>query len=557
MNFTFFGILSALAPVRFAVLLLILAIPAESSISAQERRTILHKIKLNGKPPGRLDIVIARTDSITFELRCKIDSNVEPVPFLFNTSLKAEKLGQRQQQTLGTTVVTYTGLPEDNYLFAAQALLPGSWQALPTSISFQVNDSIANEQKRNAAALEAARLKKIYKDSVAAQLSQPPDNNSTAMFSLLGAGILGAGFLLFVLVKKRKTETPILRDEAGQPEKIRKRKALKPDATTSKRGKPSKVKRNNKANKSSLSNLKVQGTTMVTESDKQKFDNLLGENEQLRAEIAALRGQIDNLQSRSEELYRQNKVLEETVVRINEKRRDLEELHAQKDELFAMVIHDIKNPAAVVKGLVEVLNSYDLNATEQQDVMNDLMETSKKIISLSQEVCKIMALESGQVRLNYEPADLAEIVGAVCRRNESIAKGKLIGIVTDFMPELPEVDLDPQRIEEVVDNLVSNAVKFSNSGSSVRVRVKREGELVTVEVSDNGLGMTEEDIKRAFNRGAKLSARPTAGETSSGLGLWIVKRLVEDHKGRVWVRSALGRGSTFAFQIPFRRPKES
>ena len=290
-------------------------------------------------------------------------------------------------------------------------------------------------------------------------------------------------------------------------------------------------------------------------SDKQHSEDILAENARLKAEIAALRGQIGNLQSRGEELYRQNKVLEENIVRINDKRRDLEELHAQKDELFAMVIHDIKNPAAVVKGLVEVLNSYDLNAAEQQDVMNDLMETSKKIISLSQEVCKVMALESGQIRLNYEPADITEIVADVCRRNEGVAKGKSIGIFTDYAPGLPAIDLDVQRIEEVIDNLVSNAVKFSNNGSSIRVRVKREGESVTVEVSDNGLGMTEEDIKRAFNRGMKLSARPTAGESSSGLGLWIVKRLVEDHKGRVWVRSALGRGSTFAFQIPIAKPE--
>ena len=130
-----------------------------------------------------------------------------------------------------------------------------------------------------------------------------------------------------------------------------------------------------------------------------------------------------------------------------------------------------------------------------------------------------------------------------------------MGIMLEIPSDLPEVHLDVHKIEDVVDNLVNNAIKYSHNGGKIRIRAYKQDKEMVVEVSDNGLGLSEEDIKNAFQRGAKLSARPTAGELSSGLGLWLVKRIVEEHKGRVWVRSSLGRGSTFAFQLPIEPPR--
>lgn len=506
---------------------------------AQQRITILSNITINGKSNNRTEIILARTDSVTFEFRCKIDSGIEPVPFLFNTSLRAIRLGHRQQQALGTTAVTYTGLPEDSYVFAVQALLPGQWQAAPASIKFMVNDSAATARRRKEAAeAEMRRLQKKREDITSIKNTETADTSFPIMGGAIGAAaVLTIGAAIVIFMKKRQTDHNRSSKQTNTAEQI--------VAKTQKNSN----KKNISANKPS--NLKMNAEDALNQTSAAEF---LAENTALRAEIAALRGQVDNLQTRSDELYKQNKTLEETVSRVEEKKRELEELHAQKDEIFAMVIHDIKNPAAIIKGLVELLRSYDLNAADQQDVMNDLVETSKKIVSLSQDVCKIMALESGQIHLNYESVDITEIINSVCRRNDTNAREKSITIITEIANGLPMAELDAQRIEEVVDNLISNAIKFSNSGSTVRARAKRDGENLVVEISDNGVGMTEEDIKRAFNRGAKLSARPTAGEPSSGLGLWIVKRLVEDHKGRVWVRSALRRGSTFSFQIPLRRP---
>ena len=103
---------------------------------------------------------------------------------------------------------------------------------------------------------------------------------------------------------------------------------------------------------------------------------------------------------------------------------------------------------------------------------------------------------------------------------------------------------------------MSNAIKKKKKKGKVRILTKKENNNMIVEISDNGLGLSEEDVQKAFQRGVRLSATPTAGESSSGFGLWIVKKLVEAHKGKVWIRSALGRGSTFAFSIPYISPEK-
>jgi signal transduction histidine kinase len=112
--------------------------------------------------------------------------------------------------------------------------------------------------------------------------------------------------------------------------------------------------------------------------------------------------------------------------------------------------------------------------------------------------------------------------------------------------------VDNAKIEEVVDNLVSNAIKFSLPGTTVKVRVVAEPDFFRIEVEDQGIGMSKEDMQNAFQRGMRLSARPTADEPSSGLGLWIVKRLVEAHEGTVTIRSDVGVGTTFTVLLPYR-----
>lgn len=482
-----------------------MAAAEQSKISTTEMRSIT----VNGENTAAQALpILKQTDTIEFKYICKAPT-AQQMPFLFSITLASEKSQLKRTESLNASSVKYTRLPEGEYMFSVHSYVPGQWKTEPVTARFAVDNNNAQEWNRRKSASKPAAVDSLIKplDSVSAKqtgfISTPYMLGSGAVVLIIA--FVGVGLYW---------------------------------------------KNNKKQMANASNNYQPSQEVIMQPTDTRQLEELQSENVQLRTEIAALRGQIDALQSRSEELYKQNKDLEKSMLRINEKKQEIEELQEQKDEIFAMLIHDIKNPAGLIKGLVELLRSYDLTATEQHDVMNDLLETSKKIVSLSQEVCKVMALESSALNLHIEENDVSEILRSVAARNEGSAVLKAMNVVLDVPDNLPTAAFDANRIEEVVDNLVNNAIKYSHRGGMVRIRARKDAEGIVIEITDNGLGLSEEDLKKAFQRGARLSARPTAGEPSSGLGLWIVKRVVEQHKGRVWVKSAVGKGSTFAFVLP-------
>lgn len=291
----------------------------------------------------------------------------------------------------------------------------------------------------------------------------------------------------------------------------------------------------------------------IIEKSEQMDSGLVAENQKLKAELIELQAQIETANVRATQLLTQNQDLEKKIETLLKTKDSLEELNQQKDELFALIIHDIKNPAAIIKNLVDLLRSYDLTANEQMEVIQDIAETSQRILDLSMEVTLVLSIESGKMKLNFETNKITGLIEDVVSKNQAIAKKKNIKLFTELPDNLPEVEMDYRRISEAIDNLISNAIKFTEEKGTVRVRAFKEGGNITVEVSDNGLGLSEEDVEKAFRWGQKLSAKPTAGESSSGLGLWIVKKIIDSHNGRVWIKSALGKGSTFAFSFPIKR----
>ncbi len=282
----------------------------------------------------------------------------------------------------------------------------------------------------------------------------------------------------------------------------------------------------------------------------QESQNLQEQLDRLTSEITGLRLQIDRMQTRTKELQDSNKSLQEQVDKLNKSKSELEELQKQKDDLFALIIHDIKNPAAIIQGLVDLLSSYNYNAVDQQDIIQDIAETSKRIVSLSKEVSRVMALEGTQLLLYKELCDINLILEDQCAINSPAAERKSINLLMNLSDNLPESMMDPQKISEVVDNILSNAIKFTPKEGKVLVSSSFRDDYIVVEVKDTGPGLSEEDLRKAFKKGVRLSSQPTGGESSTGLGLWIIKKLVEAHKGRVWVKSAVGKGSTFCFSLP-------
>jgi signal transduction histidine kinase len=294
----------------------------------------------------------------------------------------------------------------------------------------------------------------------------------------------------------------------------------------------------------------------ILNEQKQKDKNL-SKIERLKSENKKLNSEIFFLEEKNRKLKQKVKELKETILSLEEQKEQLaksekrlKELRVQKEETLAMVAHDIKNPASTIKNFVDLLESYDLNAMEQQEVLKGLLETSSRILNLADEFSTIVAQEHVSITLHKKKNNLNETVEEIVNVNKVKAESKDIALLFKKSFALPKVELDENKIKEVLDNFVGNAIKYSPKKATVNVTTQFDDKYAIVEVKDNGFGLTEDEIVHAFEKGVTLSTKPTGGESSSGLGLWIAKKIVEEHNGKVWVKSKKGIGSTFGFKLP-------
>ncbi len=279
------------------------------------------------------------------------------------------------------------------------------------------------------------------------------------------------------------------------------------------------------------------------ENLKNGYKNLETQNEILKEKISALEQKIRLLEEANIELLERKEQLQLS-------KEKLELLHKQKQEMFAIALHDIKNPISAIKSYLDLLDSYDLTAAEQQEIMDGLMASSEKIVKLAKEITEVIVSESFAEKYNYKVMSINEIIHSVYLQNLAYAESKNIKLINKSSNKLPPVKVDPDRIEEAIDNYVNNAIKYSEHGKEVIIKAYFNPSYVTVEVTDSGPGIEKEDLDRIFHKGVMLDNKPTGDETRNGIGLWIVKHIVEEHGGKVWVKSKPGAGSTFGFDLP-------
>jgi signal transduction histidine kinase/streptogramin lyase len=263
---------------------------------------------------------------------------------------------------------------------------------------------------------------------------------------------------------------------------------------------------------------------------------------QVEERTRSLAEERDNAERARGELARVNDQLEAANVA-------LREASQMRDELLAIAAHDLRNPLQAVLGCAEsILEQPTLEGTTRAKA-SLIYRSSRRMLALVNQLVETSALESGQLRLQLGVVDAAEAVDTVVAANQQLAEQKGQRLILAAEGDC-RVQADADRLREVVDNLVSNAIKYAPSGSEVEVRVHRQDGHVRVEVADQGPGLSSEDLPRLFGRFQRLSAKPTGGETSTGLGLSIVKRLVDLHAGRVWAESpGPGRGTRFVVEL--------
>lgn len=252
------------------------------------------------------------------------------------------------------------------------------------------------------------------------------------------------------------------------------------------------------------------------------------------------------------ELARLNNELVTAQRELIKRNIELERLHELKNEFIGMAAHDLRNPLQVIQGYsVMLLNKRfgELNA-EQQQFISVIRRNSDFMVKLITDLLYISKIDAGKLKLELQETDLIDLLQTNIELNRLLLEQKQIRILFFADDDFPKVIVDPSKIEQVLNNLISNAGKFSAPNTAVEVRAHKGDTEVVISVKDQGQGIPANEIDRLFIPFENLSAKSTGGEPSTGLGLAIVKRVVEGHRGRIWVQSETGVGSTFSFSLP-------
>jgi signal transduction histidine kinase/CheY-like chemotaxis protein len=232
---------------------------------------------------------------------------------------------------------------------------------------------------------------------------------------------------------------------------------------------------------------------------------------------------------------------------------ELQKVNAFKNDILSTVAHDLRNPLGVILGRAEMLTSMLDAGPESENLVAQIDHIAKAAQNLSNMVNNLLSdamADAMDIKIRKEAVNVATLAAEQCVTNQPIAAKKNQTLVF-AAPEQLSASCDADRLREAIDNLISNAIKYSPQHSTIRVSVTQEVEGITISVADEGPGLSPEDVSRLFGRFQRLSAKPTGGESSTGLGLSIVKRIANLHGGSVVAQSSgPGTGTTFAIRLP-------
>ncbi|HET8900894.1 MAG TPA: ATP-binding protein, partial [Holophagaceae bacterium] len=246
----------------------------------------------------------------------------------------------------------------------------------------------------------------------------------------------------------------------------------------------------------------------------------------------------------TEELREREQLLAHQAADLESANSALHALNEQKDQYLGLVVHDLRNPLNTILLTAENI-AEESREPEVKSLAGQVARTAEEMGGLIGRFLDIAAIDAGMVQARLESFPLEILAREAAAAAEPQAAAKDIRFHCEIRDPLPPAQVDPAFAREILANLLSNALKFSPPGTAVTLRLEAEGGAVLLSVEDQGPGLTEEDKRRLFGRFARLSAQPTAGEGSVGLGLSIVKHMVESCGGRIWVDSAEGRGASF------------
>ncbi|MBA7701941.1 Non-motile and phage-resistance protein [subsurface metagenome] len=251
-------------------------------------------------------------------------------------------------------------------------------------------------------------------------------------------------------------------------------------------------------------------------------------------------------------LQKRNKQLIAQQQELIEKTSEVEKANRLKSEFLANMSHELRTPLNIIIGFSELMVDGvpgKINK-EQRQCLNDTLANGRHLLNLINEVLDISKIESGKIELKLKDIVLNELVKPLTRTMMPIVAPRKQSLDIEIEEGLPPVHADKAKLGQVLLNLVDNSSKFTPDGGKLKIEAVREGDWCRVSVIDNGIGIKEEDQERIFEPFYGVDDSLVTERNGTGLGLALVKQIVEKHGGRIWVESEWGKGSRFSFTLP-------
>ena len=258
----------------------------------------------------------------------------------------------------------------------------------------------------------------------------------------------------------------------------------------------------------------------------------------------------EKVNEKTEEVLTQKEAIETQNKELAVRKERLESMNEEKSHLIGILAHDMRNPLHQIKSSVDILRIKNPDMEQEGKFLNTIERSASHLNGMIGKILDLEAIESQRTNVELERVDLAQTMRGIAESLQETARNKGI----ELHPRIPDrplfAQLDRNFSTQVLENLTTNAIKFSPENKHIYLGLSSEDGFLRASVQDQGPGISRDDQKKLFGKFQKLSARPTGGEQSTGLGLSIVKKYVEAMNGKVWCESSLGEGATFYVQFP-------
>ncbi len=268
-------------------------------------------------------------------------------------------------------------------------------------------------------------------------------------------------------------------------------------------------------------------------------------------------GELDNdeLENVRKEILSLNEELNNLTRKLHKKNAQLEQLNREKNQFLGMAAHDLRKPIGLVLSYSDFLLDEAASVLDKEHVgfLNIIQKSCTFMKRLVDDFLDVSAIEAGKFDLDLKPIEISTVLEQSLRLNVHQASKKGVGLAVKQDPDIPRLVMDPSKIEQVITNLVSNAIEHTKPDSQVVICLALNDTSITFSVADQGPGIPENEMAKLFQPFEKTSVKKTGGEKSTGLGMLITRKIIEAHNGEIWADSQVGEGTKIVFTLPLEK----